>query len=206
MPGRRKPFDYVHQAEHYNANVVCHLISQVMWNQAVCAQEVLFLLHLGGLGPLFISHLWLLHFPLGSGEQPIFSSLWWNLGDNSQAQFGGHVAWFDFTITNISCFLQFDGNRVGCRTYHLSWHLKDKNGIINSASSLQNWASVSKWRTLACTFSILLPASDVKLLITWSHLSKQALPNLSSRPAAPNNAHKFMTKESTSVEGKNLIR
>lgn len=140
----------------------------------------------------FIYGLCLLFNFLRSGEQPVFS-LWLNLEYKSQANFGGRVAWFDFTTTNISCFLQFDGNGIGYRTYHLSWHLKDKNGIINSANSLQNRASMSKWKTLACSFSILLPASDVRLLITWSRLSKQALPNLSSRPTASDNIGKFMT-------------
>lgn len=155
-------------------------------------------------GCLFISGLCLLCNILRSGEQIIFS-LWWNLGYNSQTKFGGHDAWFDFTTTHVSCFLQFDGNGVGNRTYHLSWHLKDKNGIINSANSLQNRASMSKWRTLACSFSILLPASDVRSLITWSHLSKQALPNLSSRPTAPNNTGKFMSEGSTLLGSKNLV-
>lgn len=200
IPNTSKSPGYIHQTEIYDANVVHHLISQVM---KLPVSKMSFFLHFGRFW-LFISGLRLLNLFLRNGEQPIFS-LWWNLEDNSQAQLGGHVAWFDFTITNISCFLQFDGNRVGCRTYHLSWHLKDKNGIINSASSLQNRASVSKWRTLTCSFSILLPASDVRLLITWSHLSKQALPNLSSRPAAPNNTGKFMSEGSTSVESKNLI-
>lgn len=150
---------------------------------------------LGDFGWLFIYVLCLLFNFLRSGEQPVFS-LWLNLEYNSQANFGGHVTWFDFTTTNISCFLQFDGNGIGYRTYHLSWHLKDKNGIINSANSLQNRASMSKWKTLACSFSILLPASDVRLLITWSRLSKQALPNLSSRPTASNNTGKFMTEGS----------
>lgn len=199
---RSKPPGYIHQTAIYDSNATRHLISQVM---KLPVSKMSFFLHFGRFWLLFISGLWLLHLSLRNEEQPIFSSLWWNLGDNSQARLGGRVAWFDFTITNVSCFLQFDGNGVGCRTYHLSWHLKDKNGIINSASSLQNQASVSKWRTLACSFSILLSASDVRLLITWSHLSKQALPNLSSRPATPNNTGKFMSEGSTSVESKNLI-
>lgn len=188
IPDRNKAPACLHQTEIYNE---FHSLLSFTGDETACVQDVL-LLHFGWFW-LFISGLCLLCNFLRNGEQPVFS-LWWNLGYNSQGKFGGHVAWFDFTTTNISCFLPFDGNGVGYRTCHLSWHLKDKNGIINSANSLQNRASMSKWRTLACFFSILLPASDVRLLITCSRLSKQALPNLSSRPTAPNNTGKFMSE------------
>lgn len=167
-PDRNKAPACIHLTEIYHE---FHSLLSFIGDEIAYVQDHL-LLHFGRFW-FFISSLCLLCNLLRSGEQSIFS-LWWNLEYNSQAKFGGHDPWFHFTTTNISCFLQFDGSGVGDRTYHLSWHLKDKNGIINSANSLQNRASMSKWRTLTCSFSILLPASDVRSLITWSHLSKQA--------------------------------
>lgn len=66
----------IHQIEHYNVNVVCQLILQVM--KLSVSKKSFFFLYLGRL--FFISGLWLLHLSPGNGEQPIFSSLWWNLG------------------------------------------------------------------------------------------------------------------------------
>lgn len=63
---------------------------------------------------------------------------------------------------------------------------------------------MSKWRTLACSFSPRLLAAEVSLLITWCHLSQNAMPNLSSRPAAPNNTGEIYDSQNSFAEGKNL--
>lgn len=134
---------------------------------------------------------------------PLFSQ---NLGNDSQICLGACLVWFHHYHGAFK-LSTFPGNRVGWRICHLSWHLKDKNGIINRASSSERKkkrspAGMSKWRTLACSFSTRLPAAEVSLLITWCHLSSNVLPNLSSRPAAPNNAGKIYDSQNISAESK----
>lgn len=103
----------------------------------------------------------------------------WNLGNDFRFVWGWGVGvclvWF-YHYHNAVERSAFPGNRVGWRICHLSWHLKDKNGIINSASSSgkkkkKSPAGMSKWRTLTCSFRTQPPAAEVSLLIAPCHLS-----------------------------------
>lgn len=134
---------------------------------------------------------------------PLSHEIW---GMTLRSVWGACPAWFHHYHGAFK-LSAFPGNRVGWRICHLSWHLKDKNGIINRASSSgkkkkKSPTGMSKWRTLACSFRTRLPAAEVSLLITWCQLSQNVLPNPSSRPAAPNNTGEIYDSQNIFAEGK----